>query len=82
MSIGFQILQLELAEEAVERYRLERQIADLKRKTAVLRSTNRLVEQRPRHGRFRKITFEEAMGQLERNGHATTAARLRLAREG
>jgi hypothetical protein len=81
MNIGYFIVEQEIAEEAMERYRLEKQIREIKRQTANRRGGG-LIEQRPRHGaRFvRKVDFETAMRQIEKNGHPTTAARLRLAR--
>jgi len=80
--IGVRILEQEVAEEAVKRYRLEKEIREIKRQTANRRG-GVLVEQRPRHGpRFaRKIDFETAMRQIEANGHPVTAARMRLARQ-
>jgi hypothetical protein len=84
MNVGYFIVEQEIAEEAMERYRLEKQIREVKRHTANRRAQlgGGLIEQRPRHGaRFvRKVDFETAMRQIEKNGHPTTAARLRLAR--
>jgi hypothetical protein len=85
LGLGFHIVQLELAEEAMERARLERQIREVKRATAARRSQlgGGLIEQRPGPGRphfARKIDFEEAMKRLEASGNSRTAARLRLAR--
>jgi hypothetical protein len=81
--IGFRIVEQEVAEEAVRRHRLERQIREVRRQTAARRGGG-LIEQRPGPGRprfVRKVDFETAMRQLEKNGHPTTAARMRLARE-
>jgi hypothetical protein len=84
MNIGYFIVEQEIAEEALKRHRLEQQIREVKRQTADRRAQlgGGLIEQRPRHGpRFvRKVDFEEAMRQIEANGHPRTAARLRLAR--